>query len=168
MAPLMCASVTDLYGETFGMTPEQMVKRTLKQNEVCSDKNVKYQAELKENEIAGTANFKEKKPDTDHKLPGPPPPVINESHDTRHVGWSDINNKWPTNQNFSMYNRFQNPSFGGSFRELFGNNGNIEYLNNEDCLHHLVKLVKELLLMIKIIMFVLILLFLIKILDKKT
>ena len=146
----MCASVTDLYGETFGMTPDQIVKRTLTQNKVCSDKNEKYQTHLKENEIAGTANFKEQKSDMDNKLPGPAPQIVNDSTDTRRVGWTDINNKWPTNQNFSMYNRFQNPLSRGSMRELFDNNDNrIEYLNNEDCLHHLVKLVKELLLMIK-------------------
>ena len=30
MAPLSCASVTDLYGSNFGMNPEQIVQQTLK------------------------------------------------------------------------------------------------------------------------------------------
>ena len=165
MPPLMCASVTDLYGPTFGMTPEQLAQHTLKENEKCAEKNEKYQEFLKQNEIAGKANFKEQGPDkmfTENKLPGPPPNVVNESNYARRPTWTDVRNEWPTNQGFSMYNRFQNP-----LKMLFGNGNDIEYLSNEDCIHHLVKLVKELLLMIKIIMFVLILLFLIKILDKK-
>lgn len=160
----MCASVTDLYGPTFGMTPEQLTQHTLKENQKCVEKNEKYQEHLKENEIAGKANFKEQGPDKmfiDNKLPDVAPRVINDSIYTKRPGWTNVNNTWPT-QSFSMYNRNQNP-----LKMLFGNNNDIEYLNNEDCMYHLVKLVKELLLMIKIIMFILILLFLIKILDKK-
>lgn len=165
MAPLMCASVTDLYGPTFGMTPEQLAQRTLKQNQQCAEKNEKYQEFLKHNEIAGKAGSKEQGPDkmfTENKFSEPRSNIVNDSTSARRPAWTDIRNEWPTNQGFSMYNRFQNP-----LKMLFGNGNDIEYLSNEDCMHHLVKLVKELLLMIKIIMFVLILLFLIKILDKK-
>ena len=161
----MCASVTDLYGPTFGMTGEQLAQHTLKENQQCAEKNEKYQEFLKQNELAGKANFKEQSLDkmfTKNKLPGPPPNVVNNSTSARRPAWTDVKNEWPTNQSFSMYNRFQNP-----LKMIFGNDGDIEYLSNEDCMHHLVKLVKELLLMIKIIMFILILLFLIKILDKK-
>lgn len=42
-----------------------------------------------------------------------------------------------------------------------------EFFTNENCVQHLIKLVKELLLMVKVIMFVLVLLFLIKIMEKK-
>ena len=155
MAPLMCASVTDLYGPTFGMTPEQLAQHTLKQNQQCAEKNEKYQEFLKHNEIAGKASFKEQEL-------GSEATVVNDSTSARRPAWTDIKNEWPKKQGFSIYNRFQNP-----LKMLFGNGNDIEYLSNEDCMHHLVKLVKELLLMIKIIMFVLILLFLIKILDKK-
>ena len=161
----MCASVMDLYGPTFGMTPEQLTQHTLKENQKCAEKNEKYQEFLKQNEITGKASFKEQNSDkmfNENKLPGPAPTVVNDSSSAKRLAWTDINNEWPTNQGFSMYNRFQNP-----FKMLFGNSNDIEYLKNEDCIHHLVKLVKELLLMIKIIMFVLILLFLIKILDRK-
>ena len=143
MAPLMCASVTDLYGPTFGMTPDQLAQHTLKQNQQCAEKNEKYQEFLKHNEIAGKASFKEPGPGPG---PGPGPTVVNNSTSARRPAWTDVNNEWPTNQGFSMYNRFQNP-----LKILFGNGNDIEYLSNEDCMHHLVKLVKELLLMIKIL-----------------
>tara|TARA_Y100000389_G_C17137723_1_gene353379 strand:+ start:129 stop:536 length:408 start_codon:yes stop_codon:yes gene_type:complete len=42
-----------------------------------------------------------------------------------------------------------------------------DFFTNENCLQHLIKLVKELLLMVKVIMFVLVLLFLIKIMERK-
>ena len=166
----MCASVTDIYGPTFGKSlEEERALHILKENQKCAEKNEKYQQFLKHNEIAGKANFKEQCPDKilpENKLPGPPPNVINDSTSAKRLAWTDINNEWPYNQGVSMYNRFQNP-IKNSLKTLFGYNNDIEYLSNEDCIHHLVKLVKELLLMIKIIMFVLILLFLIKILDKR-
>jgi len=43
MAPLSCASVTDLYGSNFGLSPEQVIQQTLKNNQECANKNSKYQ-----------------------------------------------------------------------------------------------------------------------------
>lgn len=188
MAPLSCASVTDLYGSNFGLSSDQIVQQTLKNNQECANKNSKYQNFLKENEIAGKANFKETYPQetfgnlngSNTNIPpktnppesnlrsnlrssnfGPQPGPIteNESKFARRLAWTDKNNNWPTDQGFSMFNRFQNPF---QLRENFGTPK-----TDSECLHQLVTLVKELLLVLKIIMLVLILLFVIKILEKK-
>ena len=184
MAPLSCASVTDLYGNNFGMSPDQIVQQTLKNNQECANKNSKYQNFLKQNEIAGQPNFKETYPQetfgnlngsntnispktnpsesnlrTTNFGPQPAPLTENESKFARRLAWTDKNNDWPTNQGFSMFNRFQNPF---QLRENFG-----EPATDSECLHQLVTLVKELLLVLKIIMLVLILLFVIRILEKK-
>ena len=188
MAPLSCASVTDLYGSNFGLSPEQIAQQTLKNNQECANKNSRYQNFLKENEIAGRPNFKQLYPEeTFENLngsntnipprtnssennsrsnlrstnfgPEPAPLTENESKFARRLAWTDKNNNWPTNQGFSMFNRFQNPF---QLRENFG-----EPASDSDCLNQLVTLVKELLLVLKIIMLVLILLFVIKILEKK-
>ena len=181
MAPLMCASVSDIYGSEFGLSSEQIVQKTLKNNNECAEKNNKYQQHLLHNEIAGKADFKQvRSPETFGNLngdntnippntsqsnndnlrntnfaPNPATSSYNNSKFAKRVAWSDKNNTWPSNQGFSMFNRFQS---------LMGER---EYLNDSDCVQHLVTLVKELLLMVKIIMFILILLFLIKILEKK-
>lgn len=151
MAPLSCASVTDLYGSNFGMSPEQIVQQTLKNNEKCAQENSIYQGKLKENEILGKSDksnnkYIEKDNEDNVKY-------------SKRIAFTDINNKWPSNQGFSMFNRFQNPF---QLRENFS-----EPKTDSDCLRQLVSLVKELLLVIKIIMLVLILLFVIKILEKK-
>ena len=184
MAPLSCASVTDLYGNNFGMSPDQIVQQTLKNNQECANKNSKYQNFLKQNEIAGQPNFKETYPQetfgnlngsntnispktnpsesnlrTTNFGPQPAPLTENESKFARRLAWTDKNNNWPTDQGFSMFNRFQNPF---QLRENFG-----APATDSECLHQLVSLVKELLLVLKIIMLVLILLFVIRILEKK-
>lgn len=179
MAPLSCASVTDLYGSNFGLTSDQIVQQTLKNNQECANKNSKYQNFLKQNEIAGQPKFKETHPqETFGNLNGgstnipprtnpsenhfgsqPSPSTENESKFARRLAWTNKSNDWPTNQGFSMFNRFQNPF---QLRENFG-----EPATDSECLHQLVTLVKELLLVLKIIMLVLILLFVIKILEKK-
>uniref|UniRef100_A0A6C0LEE2 Uncharacterized protein n=1 Tax=viral metagenome TaxID=1070528 RepID=A0A6C0LEE2_9ZZZZ len=184
MSPLSCASVTDLYGSNFGLSPDQIVQQTLKNNQKCAEKNSVYQNNLKENEIAGKANFKETyPPETFGNLnghntnipqrtnpsesnlkstnfgPQPAPLTENDSKFARRLAWTDKNNHWPTEQGFSMFNRFQNPF---QLRENFG-----APKTDSECLHQLVTVVKELLLVLKIIMLVLILLFVIKILEKK-
>lgn len=184
MAPLSCASVTDLYGSNFGLSSEQIVQQTLKNNQECANKNSKYQNFLKQNEIAGQPNFKESYPqetfgnlngsntnippktnphESDLRStnfgPQPAPLTENESKFARRLAWTDKNNNWSTDQGFSMFNRFQNPF---QLRENFG-----APATDSECLHQLVTLVKELLLVLKIIMLVLILLFVIKILEKK-
>lgn len=188
MAPLSCASVTDLYGSNFGLSSDQIVQQTLKNNQQCADKNSKYQNYLKENEIAGKANFQESYPnetfgnlngdDTNippktnpqqnksrgnirstNFAPQPDPISENDSKFSKRLAWTDKYNNWPTDQGFSMFNRFQNPF---RLRENFG-----KPETDSDCLRQLVVLVNELLLVIKIIMLILILLFIIKILDKK-
>jgi hypothetical protein len=180
MAPLSCASVTDLYGSNFGLSSDQIVQQTLKNNQECANKNSKYQNFLKENEIAGKANFKETYPQetfgnstnippktnpsendlrTSNFGPQPAPITENESKFARRLAWTDKNNNWPTNQEFSMFNRFQNPF---QLRENY-----TSPKTDSECLHQLVTLVKELLLVLKIIMLVLILLFIIRILENK-
>ena len=188
MAPLSCASVTDLYGSNFGLTADQIAQQTLKNNQECANKNSKYQNFLKQNEIAGQPNFKESYPQetfgnlngSDTNIPprtnpsennlrtnirstnfGPQPAPLteNESKFARRLAWTDKNNNWPTDERFSMFNRFQNPF---QLRE----NLSVPATDSE-CLHQLVSLVKELLLVLKIIMLVLILLFVIRILEKK-
>lgn len=174
MAPLSCASVTDLYGSNFGKSPEQIVQQTLKNNQQCAEKNSKYQNYLKENELAGKANFQEDYPiqtfgnlngyDTNippkTNIPPQPGPISeNESKFAKRLAWTDKYNGWPTDQGFSMFNRFQNPF---RLRENFG-----KPETDSDCLRQLVVLVNELLLVLKIIMLILILLFVIKVLAKK-
>jgi hypothetical protein len=184
MAPLSCASVTDLYGSNFGLSSDQILQQTLKNNQECANKNSKYQNFLKQNEIAGQPNFKESYPQetfgnlngsntnippktnpSENDLrstnfgPQPAPITENESKFARRLASTDKNNNWPTDQGFSMFNRFQNPF---QLRENFG-----APATDSECLHQLVSLVKELLLVLKIIMLVLILLFVIRILEKK-
>jgi len=184
MAPLSCASVTDLYGSNFGLSPEQVIQQTLKNNQECANKNSKYQNHLKENEIAGRANFEEIYPQEtygnlngsntnipprtntpENNLrssnfgPQPPPLIKNESNFAKRLALTDKNNNWPTDQGFSMFNRFQNPF---QIRENFGSPK-----TDSERLQQLVSLIKELLLVLKIIMLILILLFVIKILEKK-
>jgi hypothetical protein len=184
MAPLSCASVTDLYGSSFGLSPDQIAQQTLKNNQECANKNNSYQNNLKENEIAGKPNFKESYPQETYEnlngsntnIPprtnpsennlkstnfGPQPGALTENHSkfARRLAWTDKDNNWPTDNGFSMFNRFQNPF---QLRENFGTPK-----TDSECLHQMVTLVKELLLVLKIIMLVLILLFVIRILEKK-
>ena len=188
MAPLSCASVTDMYGSTFGLSPEQIAKQTLKNNETCAMKNEMYQNNLKENEIAGHANFKESYPPSTFGnlngsntnigprtsngsngsngtrsttfAPDTPAYTENDSKFAKRVAWTDSQNNWPSNQGFSMFNRFQD-IFG--VRENFASGP----MSTDDCIKLLVSLVKEVILVLKIIMIVLILLFVIKVLEKK-
>lgn len=185
MAPLSSASVTDLYGSTFGLSPEQIAKQTLKNNETLAVKNEMYQNNLKENEIAGRANFKESYPPSTFGnlngsnsnigprtsngsngtrsttfAPDTPAYTENDSKFAKRLAWTDSHNNWPSNQGFSMFNRFQD-IFG--VRENFASGP----ISDSDCLKLLVSLVKEVILVLKIIMIVLILLFVIKVLEKK-
>lgn len=184
MAPLSCALVSDLYGTNFGLNPEQIVEQTLRNNQECSNKNLRYQNNLKENEIAGKANFRESYPQetfgnlngSNTNIPpktnpsennlrstnfGPEPGTITENYSNfaKRLALTDKNNNWSTNQGLSMFNRFQNPF---QLRENFGSPK-----TDSERLQQLVSLMKELLLVLKIIMLILILLFIIKILEKK-
>ena len=148
MAPLPCASVSDLYGSNFGLSAEEIAQQTLKNNQQCAENNVSYQKNLKENEIAGKVN------ETSNK-----PLVESNSGFARRPAWSDINNNWPSNQDNSMFNRFQN---------IFGTKENFGVPKTDsECLQQLVHVAHDIQLMLKIIMFVIILLFIIKILEKK-
>jgi hypothetical protein len=206
MAPLSCASLSDLYGTDFGnnatSSGQHVLQNTLRNNEKCARENSKYQNFLKENEIAGRANFKETYPKstfgnlngTDTNIPprvsnkennesndlrsndlrsndlrsndlrstnfGPQPAPMteNESRFARRLAWTDKVNSWPSNQGFSMFNRFQG-AFGN--REDFGN------LTDSECIQRIATLIQEILFVLKIIMLVLILLFVIKILQSK-
>ena len=179
MAPLSCASVSDLYGSSFGLSAEQIAEQTFKNNQQCANKNSVYQKNLKENEIAGKANFQENYPqstfgNTNGNIttikprdlgpsltnlgPNPGPLSENNSKFARRPGWSDSNNQWPSNQGFSMFNRFQN---------IFGTRENFGQATDSECLQQLVSIANNIELVLKIIMFVLILLFIIKLLEKK-
>ena len=82
----------------------------------------------------------------------------NNTNEARRLGYTNVSNEWPSNQGFSMFNRFQN---------AFGNKEYFSSTTDSDCLQTIVKLMKELLLIAKIIMFILVLFFLIKILENK-
>ena len=168
MAPLSCASVSELYGSNFGLTAEQIAKQTLKNNQQCAQDNSKYQQGLKENEIAGKAHFIEQFPQNTFvnntnippKSLGPNPGPISENHSkfARRPAWSDVNNNWPSNQVISMFNRFQ---------DIFGTRENFGAVTELDCLRQLVNIAHNIELILKIIMFVIVLLFIIKLLEKK-
>lgn len=174
MAPLSGASVSDIYGSNFGLSAEAIAKKTLAENQALADKNKQYQNNLKEKEIAGTPDFIDKyTPETFGKSnndtsnipnikmpPNPSANVINNSQFAKRLALANQNGTWPSNNAFSMFNRFQ---------DIFGTRENFtEYMSTDsDCIHNLVTLVKELLLICKIIMFILILLFIIKVLEKK-
>ena len=186
MAPLPCASVSDLYGSNFGLSAEQIAQQTLKNNQQCAEDNSKYQQGLKENQIAGKANFQENFPQStfgnlngnNTNIPpmtnqannnnlrnvnfGPNPAPISENHSqfARRPAWSDVHNNWPSNQGISMFNRFQD-IFGT--RENFGASAGTD----SDCLRQLVNIAHNIELVLKIIMFVIILLFIIKLLEKR-
>lgn len=162
MAPLMCASVSDIYGNNFGLSPEQIVQQSLKNNETCAIKNEQYQQKLKEKEIAGKSNFKNFDEINSNNIPPEyrnfnqspniPQNSINNSNFAKRLAWTDKNNNWPSNQGFSIFNRFQKEYFTGS---------------DSECLQQIATLMSEVVLIIKIIMFVLILLLIIKLLEKK-
>lgn len=197
MAPLPCASVSDLYGSNFGLSAEQIAQQTLKNNQQCAEDNLKYQQGLKENQIAGKANFQENFPQSTFgnsngnitNIPpmtnqsnnnnnnnnlrnsnfgpssttiGPNPAPISENHSqfARRPAWSGIHNKWPSNQGISMFNRFQ---------DIFGTRENFGELagTDSDYLRQLVNIAHNIELVLKIIMFIIILLFIIKLLEKK-
>lgn len=162
MAPLSCALVEDIYGPSFNNSNSRgLVIENLRNNEECVKKNKEYQENLKVNEIAGKANFVEvpNKVNEVNEVNSIPPRSINNSQFATRMGYTDYHNNFPNNHRNSMFDRFQS---------LFGNRENYtEFLDNKDCMRHLVSLVKELLLVLKIIMLILVLLFLIKILEKK-
>jgi len=153
MAPLPCSPVSDLYGKQFGLSHEQIAELNLINNQKCAKENQKYQQNLLETEVAGKAKFKETYPNTTSPLPS----TENYSEPARRLGYTNTNNTWPTNQGFSMFNRLQN---------VFGDKEYFASSTESDCLNTLVRLMKELLLIAKIIMFILVLFFLIKILEK--
>ena len=172
MAPLpfsssSFASCNDVYGPNFGLSAEPIAQQTFKNNETFAQKNQTYQNFLKQNEIAGKANFKE----TPNKLQlaqdftgetgsidGIPNSTENNSKFARRLASTDKNNIWPSNTGFSMFNRFQ---------ELMGNTEHFGNMSDTECLQTLVRIVKELLLVAKVIMFILILFFLIRVLERK-
>jgi hypothetical protein len=161
MAPLMCASVSDIYGNNFGLSSEQIVQQSLKNNETCANKNAQYQKKLKEQEIAGKANFKDFNENDNNippeysnfnQSPNAPQQSINNSNFAKRLAWTDKNNNRPSNQGLSIFNRFQKEYFVGT---------------DSECLQQIATLMSEVILIIKIIMFVLILLLIIKLLEKK-
>ena len=172
MASLNCASVLDLYGDTFGMTPEQIVKRTLKQNEQCANNDRKYQQFIKENELAGKIpnNSQENQQNNRDQLNNKDQLnnrnqsqnlIPEDTQFARRVAQTDKNNIWPSNTGFSQFNRFQNPmGVREYFTENFGNSSNGD-------INTVIDLLTQIVLILKIIMLVLILIFLIKILEKK-
>lgn len=173
MAPLSCALVEDIYGPSFNNSNSRgLIVENLKNNEECVKKNKEYQQNLKVNEIAGKANFVEvpnklnefpnklnEFPNKVNEVNSISPRSINNSQFATRMGYTDYHNNFPNNHRNSMFDRFQ---------DIFGNRENYtEFLDDKDCMRHLVSLVKELLLVLKIIMLILVLLFLIKILEKK-
>ncbi len=137
MAPLMCASVSDLYGSNFGLSAEQIAEKTLKKNQECAENNTKYQQELKENVIAGKANF----------VPPNSISSTNNSEFAKRIAYTDKYNNWPSNQGFSMFNRFQH---------LLGTRENYTTpMNDSECLQQLVSIAHDIQLILRIIMFVL-------------
>lgn len=142
----MCASVSDLYGSNFGLTAEQIFQKNQQETNKCIDDNQRYQQKIKQDEIAGTPDFSSK----NATIPPNVQPVSqNNSVYAKRPAWTDIHNMWPSNQDFNMFNRFQ------SIRENYSNGD------------HIISLLQEILLILKIIMLVLILLFVIKMFEKK-
>lgn len=169
MASLNCASVLDLYGDTFGMTPEQIVKRTLKQNEQCANEDRKYQQFIKENELAGKIpnnsqennQIPQNNKDQLNNINQGQNLIPDDTQFARRVAQTDKNNIWPSNTGFSQFNRFQDPmGVREYFTENFGNSSNGD-------INTVIDLLTQIVLILKIIMLVLVLIFLIKILEKK-
>jgi hypothetical protein len=154
MAPLMCASVSDMYGDDFGLTADQIAKRQMEKNKQCAIKNEQYQQNLYQTEIGGKANFVPAPNTIGPVGPNGPngPAEVNKSEFANRMGYANINQTWPPNNN-SMFNRFQIP--------------HREFYSEKDALQHIVKLLEEGLIIGKLILLVLVLLFLIKLLDKK-
>lgn len=159
MAPLSCASVSDLYGSNFGLSAEQIAEQTLKNNQKCAEENSKYQQNLKETQIAGKIENENNSNYQSNDIGN----ERNERNDrvsfARRPAYTDSRNIWPTHQGLSMFNRFQN---------VFGNRENFGVPSNDsECLQQLVSIANEIQLMTKIIMLVLVLLFIIRILEKR-
>ena len=144
MAPLTGASVFDLYGTDFGLPPEQMIEKTLKQNLKLAEENKKYQETIKQSEIAGVRNNLKINQHIEHSN-------ILPEHDYTHqnginvaprIMYSDINNELSSsvsNKNsLNFFNRFQ--------KEFFG-----------DPSDNIVTLLQEILFIAKIILLVLVL-----------
>ena len=141
----MCASVSDLYGSNFGLSAEQLFQKNQAESSKCIDNNQKYQQNLKQEQIAGTADYTNK--NTATIPPNVPQVAQNNTIYAKRPAWTDTQNIWPSYQNFSMFNRFQNEHYSSS--------------------DHIISLLQEMLLILKVIMLVLVLLFVIKIFDKK-
>ena len=95
--------------------------------------------------------------------PNPAPLSEDESELAKRPAFTNIDNKFPSNQGNSMFNRFQN------LFKMQDNFGNVpsNSMSDSDCLRQLVFIANDIQLMIKIIMFIVILFFIIKILEKK-
>ena len=144
MAPLMGSSVFDLYGTDFGLPPEQIVEKTLKQNLELAEENKKYQETIKQFEIAGVHNNLKNNQYVQHSnvLPENDFNHQNEINVAPRMMYSDINNELlssVSNKNsLNFFNRFQ--------KEFFG-----------DPSDNIVTLLQEILFIAKIILLVLVL-----------
>lgn len=139
----MGASVVDLYGTDFGLQPEQIVEKTLEQNNKLAEENKKYQETIKQCQISGTHNYLENNKYIEHSnvLPGDNFKQ-NEINVAPRMMYSDINNELlssVSNKNsLNFFNRFQ--------KEFFG-----------DPSDNIVTLLQEILFIAKIILLVLVL-----------
>jgi len=128
MAPLMCASVTDTYGQHFGkyagLTSEEIIKRVKDENIKCAEENNKEQEKIKKEIVAGEAKFVDNK---------------NLSCEAPRQGFTNILGSFPQNTGNSFLNRFQSK----------------EFYSNED---KITDILEQILLCLKIICIVLILL----------
>ena len=163
MAPLSSAFLEEAYGQNSKPGTAQGIKQQLQNNQQWAHKNDEYQEFLKK-KYTGVPNFHEVYPkstfghqnydiiDPRTQSPNPAAISINNSREPKNLAWTDIQNKWPSNQGFSMYNRFQTLEYNKEYyTEPMSNNEQI------------ISLLKELILIIKIILFILILFFIIKI-----
>jgi len=135
MAPLSCAPVNDLYGQTFGQTSEQIAKTMLNNNQVCAEKNLQYQNSVKNNDISTKYNNSE----DDTPLPTNMPP---------RMAWNNSNNTFQKKLGNSFLNRFQT---------------NTEHFSHND---HMIALLQEGIMLLKVVAFILILIFITAITKK--
>jgi len=133
MAPLACASVSDIYGKDFGLTPEQIASQILTKE--SNNKTSSSSDSVSPSDSVGPVG-----PVSPSGPVGPVGPVGPAVTNNVEFGTAIMNALKPRHR---------------------------EFYSSNDALQHMIKLLEEGLMLGKIILLILVLLFLIKLFDKR-
>ena len=162
MAPLNCACVSDMYGQDFGKSQEELLKIKLKlkenemlqnqlqKNEVCAENNQNYQNNLKKTDIISNRPSYKTYPDNN----------INNN-----PFQSDVRSN-------THYNNVDNPNFNppigrATYNELINKFTGMGKEYYGDPTQHIINLLQEIIFLLKVFLMIIVLFLIIKIFEKK-